>query len=146
MKKISALACATLLAITFNANARDDRKMLSLQEALNAPAAQGKIDKDIKLFFGEQKHPKVARTIGEWSTNKKTNAFGKSDEEACNWVFLSAVMTLQDRARKEGGDAVINIESNYKNTVTSSDAEFMCGVGNVVAGVAFKGTVVKLAN
>jgi hypothetical protein len=87
----------------------------------------------------------VAKAIGEWGTNKKTNAFGKSDKAACEWVFLSAILTMQERARSEGGDAIINIRSNYKNIETSSETEYMCGAGAVIAGVAFKGEVVKLA-
>jgi uncharacterized protein YbjQ (UPF0145 family) len=54
------------------------------------------------------------------------------------------VIALQQRARKEGGNAVINIVSNYKNVVTSSDTEYVCGAGALMAGVAFKGRVVRL--
>ncbi|MDO9224986.1 MAG: excinuclease ABC subunit A [Pseudomonadota bacterium] len=136
---------AALLAVSLNAAARDDHKMFPLKDALEAPAAQEKLDKSIKLYFAGQPHPKTIKNLGTWPTNKKTNAFGKSDVEACNWAFLSAVLTLQERARKEGGNAVIDIKSNYRNIETASATEFMCGVGNVVAGVALKGTVAKVA-
>ncbi len=145
MKSLLLVATVVSMAVSLNAAARDDHKMFPLADALNAPAALEKLDKDVKLYFGDAKHPPVAKTIGEWSTNKKTNAFGKSDDEACKWVFLSAVMTLQERARKEGGNAVINIRSNYKKIETSSETEYMCGSGALMAGVAFKGAVVKLA-
>ncbi|CAG0961144.1 hypothetical protein MTYP_00735 [Methylophilaceae bacterium] len=134
---------AALLAST-NVMARDDQKMHPLEDALNTPAAKEKLDPEIKLYFGENKHPKVATEIGEWKTNKKTNAFNKSDKDACEWTFLSAVLELQERARKEGGNAVINIKSNYKNKETSSETEYMCGSGALMSGVALKGTVVKL--
>ncbi|NMG03746.1 excinuclease [Azoarcus taiwanensis] len=146
MKKKSLVVLAVLLAVSFNASARDDRKMLSVQDALASAAAEGKIGSDVRLFWGNQNHPTVSNRIGEWGTNKKTNALNKSDQEACNWVFLSAVIALQERARREGGNAIVNIRSNYKNNETSSETEFMCGVGNIIAGVALKGTVVKLAN
>jgi hypothetical protein len=140
------------LALTFflilssaAATARDDHKMFPLDDALNTPAAKEKLDSSVKLYFGNQRHPKVAKAIGEWGTNKKTNAFGKSDKAACEWVFLSAILTMQERARSEGGDAIINIRSNYKNIETSSETDYMCGAGAVIAGVAFKGEVVKLA-
>ncbi|POB08294.1 excinuclease, partial [Vibrio vulnificus] len=77
-------------------------------------------------------------------TNKKTNAFNKTDEEACNWVFLSAMIVLKERAIKEGGNAVVDIKSNYKNNLTSSVDTFQCGAGTMVAGVALTGKVVKL--
>jgi uncharacterized protein YbjQ (UPF0145 family) len=133
-----------LLLTTTTAHARDEHLSLPIKEALETPAAQSKLDKGVKLYFGQQKHPKPTKTLGEWKTNKKTNAFNKSDKEACEWVFLSAVLELQERARKEGGNAVINIRSNYKSHEKSSETEYTCGAGGLMAGVAFKGTVVKL--
>jgi hypothetical protein len=144
--RTSTLTLAFLLILSSAAaTARDDHKIFPLEDALNTPAAKEKLDSDVKLFFGKQGHPKVAKVIGEWKTNKKTNAFGKSDKDACEWVFLSAILTMQERARSEGGDAIINIRSNYKSIETSSETEYMCGAGALIAGVAFKGEVVKLA-
>lgn len=145
MNRLSILAVTALLAVSLNATARDEHKMLPLKDALEAPAAQEKLDKSIKLYFAGQPHAVVVKELGTWPTNKKTNAFGKSDVESCNWVFLTAMLTLQERAKKEGGNAVIDIKSNYKNIETASATEFMCGSGTIMSGVAFKGTVVKLA-
>ncbi len=125
--------------------ARDDQRMQPLQDALTSDAAKDKLDPSIKLYFGNQKHPKVVKEFGEWKTNKKTNAFNKSDKEACEWVFLSAVLELQERAQKEGANAIIGIKSNYKGNERSSETEYMCGSGALMSGVALKGTVVKLA-
>jgi hypothetical protein len=141
---LSTTVIIAVLMTSTNAMARDDQKMHPLEDALNTPAAKEKLDPEIKLYFGENKHPKVATELGEWKTNKKTNAFNKSDKDACEWTFLSAVLELQERARKEGGNAVINIKSNYKNKETSSETEYMCGSGALMSGVALKGTVVKL--
>ena len=55
-----------------------------------------------------------------------------------------AVIALQERAVAEGGDAVINVTSNYKNQPYSSRTEFECGAGKVIAGATLKGQVVKL--
>jgi uncharacterized protein YbjQ (UPF0145 family) len=54
------------------------------------------------------------------------------------------MLALKDRAVKEGGNAVINIKSNYKNNLTSNKETFQCGAGAVIAGVALTGEVVKL--
>ena len=83
-------------------------------------------------------------TMGTYSTNKKTNFFNKSDKEGCEWAFLSAAIQLQERARKEGGNAVVNIISNYKDVPFSSETQYECGAGNVVGGVALRGEVVQL--
>lgn len=147
MNRFSAIVLAsTALTLSAGVCARDDQRMYPLAEALATPAAQGKLDPAIKLFFGNQPHPAVAKEMGEWRTNKKTNGLNKSDQEACAWVFLSAVLELQERAQKEGGNAVINIKSNYKNNERSSETEYMCGSGALMSGVALKGTVVRLAD
>jgi len=137
---LTAIACAVALP----AAARDEQNLYAIGQALKSPAAQGKLDLGIRLFFGRQRHPNLTKDFGEWRTSKKTNAFAKSDPQACEWVFLSAVIALQERARKEGGNAVINIVSNYKNIVTSSESEYVCGAGALIAGVALKGRVVNL--
>lgn len=145
MKHVAlAILFATTCATASPVLARDERQMYPVDSALSTPVAQEKLDKGVKLYFGNQKHAKPVTDHGEWATNKKTNALNKSDREACEWAFLSAVLELQERARKQGGNAVVNIKSNYKNTETISDTEYMCGAGTVMAGVALKGTVVKL--
>ena len=98
----------------------------------------------VQFFFGDQPHPVIAQNFGEFPTNKKTNAFNKSDKEACEWAFLSALLSLHQRALSLGGNAVTNIRGNYKNTPFSSTTEFQCGAGATVAGVTLTGTVVKL--
>jgi hypothetical protein len=136
---------AIFCSIALPAAARDEQKLYPIGQALRSPAAQGKVDPGIRLFFGNQRHPNITKDFGQWPTNKKTNAFAKSDLQACEWVFLSAVIALQERARKEGGNAVINIVSNYRNIVTNSETEYVCGAGALIAGVALKGRVVNLS-
>jgi len=146
MRKLLPLTALLATLAAGSAFARDDQRMFPLDEALNTPAAKDKLDPAIKLYFGEQKPPKVAKELGEWKTSKKTNGFNKTDKEACEWTFLSAVLELQERAHKEGGNAVVGIKSNYKNHERSSETEYMCGSGALMSGVALKGKVVKLAN
>jgi hypothetical protein len=122
--------------------ARDTVSTYPIDQALHSEP--GKVGDDIALYFAGQSHPRVDKTMGEFSTNKKTSAFARSDVDACQHVFISAVQELQERARKEGGNAVINIKSNYKKDVRESATEYTCGAGAVVAGVALKGDVVTL--
>lgn len=136
---------ASLLILSPVAHARDTISDYSVQEALSLNQTKYRLGNAVTFYFGSQKHNKVTRNFGEFKTNKKTNAFNKTDKEACQWAFLSAMVALRDRALREGGNAVINIKSNYRGSLNSSDTEFRCGAGNVVAGVALVGTVVKLA-
>lgn len=146
MKKIALITLLGLTVSTLNtAYARDDVGSYSIAEALSLEDAKNKLGSNIQFYFGDQTHPKIEKNFGNTATNKKTNAFNKSDKEACQWVFLSAMLQLKNRAEKEGGNAVINIKSNYKNNLTSSQTEFKCGAGTFMSGVALTGDVVKLA-
>lgn len=145
VKLIAALLCTTLILISPHAFSRDTKHMLSIKEAMQSPDFKERLDPDIRFYFGQQKHPKIHKSFGEFSSNKKTNAFNKSDEEACRWVLLSALLSLQDRVKKEGGNAVINIASYYKKNKVSSNTKYECHAGAVIAGVALTGKVVKLA-
>lgn len=145
MKKISAFAFIALLCST-QALARDTVSEFPVQDVLSTEQAKAQLGTNVRFYFGDQKHPKIINNYGDVSTNKKTNAFGKSDKEACDWVFLSAMIALKERAVKEGGNAVVNIRSNYKDNVTSSTDSFQCGAGNVIAGVALIGQIVRIAD
>ena len=141
------LSCCTLLLailLSHTASARDTRLMLSIADALATPEAKAQLSGDIQFVFGAEAEGEVDRRFGTFTTNKKTNAFNKTDTEACQWVFLSAMVTLQQRARNEGGNAVVNIQSYYKKNQVSSTTEFECGAGSFVAGVALRGDVVTL--
>ena len=145
MKKFLFVAMVVVFVFpALSASARNTEHMYPYQELLNTEEAKMKLDRDIKFYFGDQGHPGVVKKLGTFVANKKTNAMNKSDDRACEWAFLSAMMSLQQRAIKEGGDAVINIQSYYKKNVINSATEFECGAGVFVAGVALRGTVVKL--
>ena len=124
--------------------ARNEQKLYPIKQALISDAALGKLDPGIRIFFGKESHPKVTKDFGVWKTNKKTNSFARPDQQACQWVFLSAIIALQKRAQEEGANAIINISSNYKNIETSSESEYVCGSGGLISGVALKGRAVKL--
>ena len=142
--KIFAVLFVMLSLISTTALARDDVGNYSIEETMVLEKVTSKLGSDVKFYFGDQPYGETEKTMGEFSTNKKTNAFNKSDKEACQWVFLSAMLALKSRAIREGGDAVVNIKSNYKSKEFSSMETFQCGAGAIMAGVALKGTVVKL--
>src|SRR5262245_23002006 len=114
--------------------ARDDVQTFPVADVLNNPEYAAKLA-GVKFFFGDQAHPAVAREVGSYQSNKKTNAFGKSDKDACEWAFLSALLSFRDRALAEGGDAVVNLTGFYKKQEFSSSSHFQCGAGATVAGV-----------
>ncbi|MFA7555632.1 MAG: excinuclease ABC subunit A [Spongiibacteraceae bacterium] len=143
MKGIVVIVLANILLV-MGASARDDVGSYSIDEALSLEQSKEVLGTEVRFYFGDQSHGKVTKRYGEYTSNKKTNAFNKSDKEACQWVFLSAMKALKDRALREGGNAVINIKSNYKRRTSSSSDTFDCGAGAVMAGVTMVGTVVTI--
>ena len=83
----------------------------------------------------------MTQKFDAYVTNRKTNSVGKPDDVACRWAMLSALIELRDTARKLHANAVINVVSYYKKNVASSDTQYECHAGNIIAGVALKGTV-----
>jgi uncharacterized protein YbjQ (UPF0145 family) len=147
MANIIPMAIFTLcLAIGLPAHARDTRHLLPIAVAMEVKDAQDKLDGSVKFYFGDQPSPQVLTNLGSDVSNRKTNAFGKSDEKACNWAFLSAMVALEKRAQQLSANAVINIVSYYNKKVMSSATEFECHAGAIIAGVALKGDFVKIAD
>lgn len=147
MKKIitTILGLSVSFILVTSAHARDTKLQLPIDAAMSKPEAKEKLGhSSVKFYFGKQKHPKVTKSLISDVTNKKTNAFGKSDEDACNWAFLSAMLALEQRAQSLGANAVINIVSYYKKNTFSSNTEFECHAGGLMAGVALKGDFVKI--
>ena len=147
MKNIICLTIffALMISLVWPAQARDTKYLLPIAAALEAQDAKNRLDGSVKFFFGNQETPKVLGKLSTDVTNLKTNAVGKSDEKACNWVFLSAMLQLEKRAKQLGANAVVNIVSYYRKEVMSSATEFECHAGAVIAGVALRGEFVKIA-
>lgn len=132
------------LALAPVADARDTRHQFDIATAIAAGKADGTLDGSVQFHFKGARAPAVATRLGPARTNKKTNAFGKSDGTACQWVFLGALKALQEAAKERGANAVIDIESNYKSQVFSSATQYECGAGGLMAGVALKGVYAKV--
>lgn len=138
------LVLAALLMFTFSeATARNTIHKLLIADFMANSTNAGRLE-GVSFYFGDQPHPEIDQNFGEYRTNKKTNAFNKTDEAACEWAMLSAMLALHGRAQSLGANAVINIKSNYKNNEDNSATEYTCGAGAFTAGVALIGTFVTI--
>lgn len=145
MKAIALLLLASTAAWSSAAAAGDANPKFLIKNALDkGQQYKDKIGSDIALYFGPQKTPSVQTRIGEWTSTRNSNSANKPDQEACDIAFISAVIALQERARKEGGNAVINIKSLSKVGDTDSESEYICTSGRVIARVQLRGTAATL--
>jgi len=140
------LCVSLLLSILWSpatVQARDDLITLPVSGIFDNPEYAARLE-GVQFYFGETPHPAVATDHGEFTANKKTNAYRKEAGFACNWALLSALLSLKDRAVGLGADAVVGIRSYYKSHDFRGDTEYQCGSGNIIAGVTMIGRVVKL--
>ena len=139
MKKLIAVSLLAVVAAT-PALARNTAVTVALQSVLDMPEAQGKLDGTVKFYLAGSPTPKVVKKFGEDTSNAKTNAFNKSAEEACRWNALSALIKLQDKAKREGANAVVDITSYSEKVAFTSATDIQCSDGAFLAGIALKGT------
>lgn len=147
MKKIIAVAIGLfcLGTIATQVLAEDNWHQFSVSAAETSTLGNDMLNPEIKFYMKGQGHPKVIKRIGEYKSNKRTNGFGKSAQQACDRAFISALASFQDRALKEGGNAVIDIYSITKDQPFESAEEYSCLKGGFVTNVALMGTVATLS-
>lgn len=139
MKKI--IIFVAILALSSSLQARDEIVYFPIKNAIDTEKAREVLNPNIKLSFGTGTKAKfILRGI---MSNKKTNAFMKSDEQACSWALLSALKSFQERAVREGGTKVVNLRGYYKKNKYDSKTKFQCGAGSVIAGVTLIGDIAK---
>jgi hypothetical protein len=137
---------AAALALLFgaaSASARTTMHDLDVEKAKKEGIGHEKL-LDVPVYMAGQKHRGIARDYGVFRANRRTNAANKSDEVACQIAFLSAVISLQARAREMGASAVVDVRSITRNDPLESASQFRCAAGSIVANVALEGRVVKL--
>ncbi len=125
------------------AEARDTTYYLPIDQAMTSPGAKKALSLNVELHFADTEQIEFTENLGTFITNRKTNAFLKGDRQSCNWAMLSALKTLQERAVKEGGNAVIDIHSFYGANPYKNANKYECHAGATVTGVSLRGTVVK---
>lgn len=143
--RFAALALAIPLALfATSAQADDAVSTHSIEAVLAQPANSSQLE-GVQLSFGDAPHGPVARRIEpDVTTSLRTRKLGRSSEEACQWVLMSALIQMREHALAVGGNAVVNIRSNWRNVEWSSSTEYQCAAGFLMAGVALKGDVVSL--
>jgi len=144
MKNLMLLLMLSTLGLSVFANARDTKMMLSIADAMGTADAKQVLSQGIELYWGGQSYALPSAHQGEYVASRKASAINVSDMGACYTAFIKAVRSLQDRAYAEGGNAVVNIRSFYDQNAVSSENQFECHAGAMIAGVALKGEVVTL--
>jgi len=141
MKKgLFALSVAAIMAVPAVCQARDDAHFFDLRSAVKAAVASGQLDPSVRFYVkGERIPGKIVQSFPSAVANKKTSMGGRTPEEACERALLSALISFQDNARRNGANAVINLESYYKRVVHPDATKYECHSGSMMAGTALRG-------
>ena len=144
-KTWTAVALLTAALLPAVSQARDTAVYLPFDKAVAEATRTGKIDGSVKFYLAGNTPAGKATVLSAGSvTNKKTNAFNKTDEVACEWVAQSAIISLHQAAKSAGANAVTNIVSFYKSNERKDPKNYECHAGAIMAGVALKGDLVQL--
>ncbi len=139
MKRKLALLAALAAFTAAPAYARDDYQTYSLELVWAHPDYASKLG-DFKFVFGDSVS---GQSLGTTSTRKATNGVTKSDQTACVWAMLSALIAIKNDAVGRGGSSVQGIKSTVSGMPVSSSTEFQCRSGFTNSRVYLEGVVVK---
>jgi len=126
------------------ASAADKFEYLSVKAALQSELAKEKLDPAISFYMKGQKHKKARNTSREYSANKRSRKFKRTVKQACDQAFISALMSFQDRAQRQGQNAVIDLYSFTKNKKYQNSEKYSCLVGGMMTNVVLKGKVADI--
>lgn len=115
---------------------------LPLQSAVQQPATGS----GVALYFGPQDHPAVQHQLGEASYSVRVARAQDTADASCGKALDQALDKLRVAAHEKKANAVINVQTRFHSTETSSATDFTCGVSPSAAAVAVRGDLVVLQN
>ncbi|WP_405119170.1 hypothetical protein [Pseudomonas leptonychotis] len=116
----------------------------NFQASVEKATAAGLLDGSVRFYLAGQQPPGELRKIRTVTSSRKTNASNKSDEEACSWALQSALVSLQNAAKKAGANAVVDIASINKRDLYKDPQNFQCLAGLLIASVALRGELATI--
>lgn len=142
MKKLLSVALVVISLFSAQASAANRQVWVPLKDVVQLGLDGGQLDGSV-TFHMKGSSPEVSKKMDTDQSNKKTNAFNKTDEFACQWSILSALVSFQNSAKQRGADAVVDIVSYYKKNTKEDPNNIECYAGTFVAGAAIRGTYAK---
>jgi hypothetical protein len=112
---------------------------LNFQAGVERATQAGLLDGSVRFYLAGQPVPGEVRRIRTVTSSRKTNGSNKSDEEACIWALQSALVSLQNAAKKAGANTVVDIASIDKRDLYKDPQKYQCRAGLLIASVALRG-------
>lgn len=144
--KAKIVALTTLFVATAPgfAHAADKVVHFPFANAVTAATASGKLDGTVKFYLAGNTPSGHVEVVSDYLTvTRRTNAFGKNDQKACDWALQSALIAMQQGAKEAGVDALVDIVSDF-GTEYRDSVNYECHVGTLMAEVSLKVKRAKL--
>ena len=141
--KTNMLVAAALLCAPGLSFAGDKVMHFPFANAVAAATQSGKLDGSVKFYLAGNTPNGHVEVVSDYLTvTRKTNAFGKNDQKACDWALQSALIAMQQGAKEQTGvNAIVDIVSDF-GTEYRDSTQYECHVGTLMAGGSLK---IKLA-
>lgn len=137
--KTNMLVAAALLCAPGLSFAGDKVMHFPFANAVAAATQAGKLDGSVKFYLAGNTPSGHVEVVSDYLTvTRKTNAFGKNDQKACDWALQSALIAMQQGAKEQTGvNAIVDIVSDF-GTEYRDSTQYECHVGTLMAGVSLK--------
>lgn len=132
------------LGIVEQTSGNGDVTYLDFAEGVQRGLDSGLLDGSVTFHLAGTPLTGEVHKIRSVTSNRKTNASNKSDEEACIWALQSVLASLQNTAKQAGANAVVDLVSYHKRSVNSDPARYECRAGTLMAGVALRGQLATI--
>ncbi|HUA79358.1 MAG TPA: excinuclease [Dyella sp.] len=135
-KTLALTLCVATLPGT--ALAADKVVHFPFENAVAAATKSGKLDGTVKFYLAGNAPSGHVQVVSDYLTvTRRTNAFGKNDQKACDWALQSALIAMQDGAKETGVNALVDIVSDF-GTEYRDSTNYECHVGMLMAEVSLK--------
>lgn len=131
------------LLSTSLASARNTFYDISVEEAVKTKTGQKKL-LDVPFYMLGQEHPSVDKDFSIFKSNKRS-AKGFGNIKKCQVAFISAIISLQNKAKRMGGDGLIDVMSVTRRNNLESPDKFRCLAGANMVNVELVGRVVTFS-
>ncbi|MCU1718390.1 hypothetical protein [Pseudomonas sp. 5P_3.1_Bac2] len=111
-------------------------------DAVQSSIQAGFLDGSVKFYLAGQTTPSDATKIRTQYSSRKTNASNKNESDACLRSLQSALLSLQNSAKQNGANAVVNIISLNQLDAYKDPQKYQCTTGKLMSSVTLRGDLV----
>lgn len=101
-------------------------------------------DNQVAFYFGDAAHPVVVASKGDASASIRVARKLDGETVSCNAALKAALASLRDDALGHGANAVIDIETSFHGTHSSSSTDFVCATSISAASIKVRGKLATL--